>query len=339
VSPTWFEALFGFREAAYPITQGHFALSGSRLVSRVNRREFDVGTFTTPTLGELRERTSGKRPGALRVRHLVIGDVLELHAQPENAGALFQVASQFNCLEFVGPHVTPESGITGYADDQTQGPACALAAAAATVYRNYFAPVNGIPGQTEKRQLDNLDGLAERLGAAGNFFEVRNGYTDSDAERLSALAAALRSHEREDLLGLVKIGLQQRVQVTYRARFLELDRPAFVSQAFCSAVSCGYSRVAPESWEPLATLALDAAYEATLLAAVLDADEAQGSGIVWLTLLGAGAFRNPKPWIVAAIGRALRRCAGLDLDVRVAHFGRLDRDMQAAIELASERAA
>jgi len=83
---------------------------------------------------------------------------------------------------------------------------------------------------------------------------------------------------------------------------------------------------------------LDAACEATLLAAVLDADEAQGSGIVWLTFLGGGAFKNPKLWIASAIGRALRRCEGLDLDVRVAHFGRLDRDMQAAIELARERA-
>ena len=31
-----------------------------------------------------------------------------------------------------------------------------LAAAAATVYRNYFAPVRGMAGQTQDRQLDTL---------------------------------------------------------------------------------------------------------------------------------------------------------------------------------------
>ena len=97
------------------------------------------------------------------------------------------------------------------------------------------------------------------------------------------------------------------------------------------SITSGHSRVAPDSWEPLATLALDAAYEATLLAVVLDADAGDGSGIVWLTFLGGGVFRNPKPWIASAIGRALRRCEQVDLDVRMAHFGRLDREMHAAI--------
>jgi len=272
------------------------------------------------------------------VRHEVIGEVFELHAQPENEGALFQVASQFNCLEFTGPEVTPEAGVTGYADDRTQGPACALAAAAATVYRNYFVPVNGVPGQTEDRQLDLLDVLSGRLGTAGALFEVQNGYTHSNAEKLAELGAVLRSIERDELLGTVKIGLQRRVQVTFHKRFLELDRSAFVFQALASAVSCGYSRVAPESWEPLATLALDAAYEATLLAAVLDSEAAERSGTVWITFLGGGVFRNPKPWIASAIGRASSRCEHVDLDVRVAHFGRIDREMHAAIESARCRA-
>lgn len=30
-----------------------------------------------------------------------------LHKDPANGGAVFQVASQFNCLEMVGPGVTP----------------------------------------------------------------------------------------------------------------------------------------------------------------------------------------------------------------------------------------
>ena len=41
---------------------------------------------------------------------------------PEFAGALFQVASQFNLLEMVSPDVTPEHGVSGYAHDLTLGP-------------------------------------------------------------------------------------------------------------------------------------------------------------------------------------------------------------------------
>ncbi len=329
---SWFEALFGFRETGYSETRANFELQGTRLLSRANGRAFEVGRFSTPTLSELRDQVRGKRSGQLRVSHEVIGDVLELHAEPGSRGALFQVASQFNCLEFIGPHVTPELGITGYAHDSTQGPACALAAAAASVYRNYFVPVDGELGQTAGRQLNNLDVLAARLGEHGQLFEVKNGYTYSDASRLSALGIALLSHEREELLGDVKIGLQQSVQVTFRERFVELENPAFVSQAFCAAISCGYSRLPVESWQPLATLVLDAAYEATLLAAAMDAESAQGSGTVWLTFLGGGAFRNPKAWIARAIGRACALCAQLDLDVRVAHFWRLDEELQAGIE-------
>jgi hypothetical protein len=85
-----------------------------------------------------------------------------LHQQLEFAGALFQVASQFKMLEMVGPQITPEHGVTRYAGDRTQGPACAMAAGAATLYRNDFVPVAGGVGQRSDRQLD---GFAD-LGAA-----------------------------------------------------------------------------------------------------------------------------------------------------------------------------
>ncbi len=62
-----------------------------------------------------------------------------MHGRPEYSGALFQVASQFNLLKMIGPSVTPEDGVTRYESDRTQGPACAIAAGAATIYGNYFA--------------------------------------------------------------------------------------------------------------------------------------------------------------------------------------------------------
>ena len=65
-----------------------------------------------------------------------------------------------------GPNVTPEDGVTIYQYDRTQGPACAIAAGAATIYRNYFAKVGGAEGQTRKRQLDGLADIGTALSEA-----------------------------------------------------------------------------------------------------------------------------------------------------------------------------
>jgi len=66
----------------------------------------------------------------------IIGNVSTMHLQSSNANCVFQVASQANCLEMVGSGVTPEHGVTIYANDHTQGPACAMACPGALIYRN-----------------------------------------------------------------------------------------------------------------------------------------------------------------------------------------------------------
>jgi hypothetical protein len=314
---TWFELLFGFAESSYDETRAKFTFEGERLVSTANGRAFDVGRFTTPSLRELRESARARRTasGRARVRHEIIGDALELHALAENVGALFQVASQLNCLEFAGPEEIPENGVTQYASDPTQGPACSLAAAAATVVRNYFADVGGQRGQTADRQLNLLAGVQSRIGES--LLDVRNGYTFSDEVRLARAADAIAARDRDELMGELRIGLHEDVEVTFARRFEAPARPQRVSQAFCSALSCGYASGSLAAWKPIATLVLDAAYEATFLAAA-----ASGTKRVWLTLLGAGAFGNDLAWIENAITRAASRADGHDLEVIVAHFRR-----------------
>jgi hypothetical protein len=138
------ERLTGFRETDYADTRAKLMVEDNRLKSLVNGKSYGVGRLELVSLETLRERvkSAGGPAGRLSVS-LVSGDVREMHRRPEYLAALFQVASQFNLLEMVGPDINPEHGVTRYQTDRTQGPACAIAAGAATIYRNYFAEVEG----------------------------------------------------------------------------------------------------------------------------------------------------------------------------------------------------
>jgi hypothetical protein len=172
----------GFRETDYDDSRAKLKDEGTRLRSLVNDKDYGIGDLELVSLQSLRERvkSTGGLPGSLKVS-VVTGDVRHMHQSPENAGALFQVASQFNLLEMIGPEVTPEQGVTRYQYDRTQGPACAIAAGAATIYRNYFAPVGGGYGQTEERQFDGLADLGECFSTAfsmpvASLWRMQNGY-------------------------------------------------------------------------------------------------------------------------------------------------------------------
>jgi hypothetical protein len=98
------------------------------------------------------------------------------------------------------------------------------------------------------------------------------------------------------------------------------DHRPLVSQAFCSALPVAYTSVPPQHWERFASLILEAAYEATILAGILNARRGKSS-VVLLTLLGGGAFGNRDEWIHAAMRRALRLGSGFDLEVKLVSYG------------------
>lgn len=322
----WFERLTGFPENGYEDTRRQLEVDGSQLRSRVNGQAYGIGELELVSLQTLRERVgrAGGLPGRLKVR-IVTGDVRAMHQLPENAGALFQVASQFNLLEMTGPDVSPEQGVTRYRYDGTQGPACAIAAGAATVYRNYFVPVGGELGQTRDRQLDGLADLgaafSQSLGVPVKaLWDMRNGYAMCTREGLEAITSHLDSctpEQMDALRGLLRIGVHRDVEVTDSP---EAQRPT-VSQAFCSALPVAYTRVPPQYWRAFACLVLEAAYEATMWAAVENAQRG-GSNVVLLTRLGGSAFGNDDDWIDAAMRRALRNATRFDLDVRLVSYGR-----------------
>ena len=96
----WFERLTGFREKSYDDTRAKLKVAGSRLQSLINRKSYGIGELELVPLQALCERvkSAGGLPGRLRAS-VVIGDVRQMHQSPENAGALFQVASQFRSSE------------------------------------------------------------------------------------------------------------------------------------------------------------------------------------------------------------------------------------------------
>lgn len=317
----WFEELTGFREGERAEVLARIEEDGPWLVSRANGRRMRRGELTLPSLGELRRaRSEAEPPGGRSTLAEVVADVQELHAGPASAGATFQVASQFNLLEMVGPSVTPDDGIDRYERDRTQGPACAIACGAGTIHRNYLTPVpihggpGGERGQTADRQLDGLADLAATLGLA---VPMRNGYALLRREQLAWAADLLdgiAGPSRDELAGLLRVGVQADTEVTWR------NAGHTVTQVFCSALPLAYAGGDPAAWEPLARLVLDAAYEATLAAAAVTAART-GNRSVYLTLLGAGAFGNPTAWVVDALERAVRlHPAGLD--VQVVSYGR-----------------
>ena len=137
----WFEKLTGFRETTYEETRAKLLIDGDRLHSKVNGKSYLIGHLEVVSLAQLRQAVNLANMASGRSKvSAIAGDVRELHRDATYAGALFQVASQFNLLEMASPNVTPEDGVTRYQFDPTQGPACAIAAGAATIYRNYFAP-------------------------------------------------------------------------------------------------------------------------------------------------------------------------------------------------------
>ena len=170
--PVWFKELFGFEEGgSFSATRDRFHLEGETLVcaSSPHPRQH-VGAFDLASVDELRARVAaaeagdgaaGADLGGLRFSHLPAPTgVVPLILDAANAGAVFQAASQFNCLEMTGPGVTPRAGVAIYFNDPTQGPKCALACPAGTVFRNYLCQGGRGQGQTQ------IDCLAGRVAGA-----------------------------------------------------------------------------------------------------------------------------------------------------------------------------
>ncbi|PZD73814.1 hypothetical protein C1752_01860 [Acaryochloris thomasi RCC1774] len=315
----WFEELTGFREESPEQVRNGLTVSGNTITSKINGRTMTCGRLETPTLSDLRAQVSRHRSvsGQLKL-HEIVGDAKQLHIDVANAGALFQVASQFNLLEMVSPSVTPEAGVGIYGSDPTQGPACAIASGAGTIYRNYFAHVNGQIGQSTDNQIDCLLDVGQALDNTNErLWKMQNGYALASEDGLIEISKRIGSMsevECDALRQTLRIGIQWDTQVTLA------NCKHTVTQAYCSALPVAYSPHPETLWADFARLVLEASYEATLCAALLNFAHT-GNNQVFLTLIGGGVFGNRDSWIFAAIQRALQKFTDADLDVAIVSYG------------------
>lgn len=280
---------------------------------------WSAGRFEPVSIGTLRARAQQARARALpsrapRARLWVIDGAAaatDIGSLQANAGerALFQVASQFNCLEAPGPAVVP---VVRYLTDPTQGPRASISAFPGTLLRHYAAPGPGgerFVQVTNGRQIELLGDVCDpSVGRAQNGYLMADGVADPKAFVQSL----------EERFDAIKVGLHDGVEVVlgYNWSGAVEGRPT-IAQVFTSTVAAGGygGEHLGGYFEPACRLLLRAAYLGTLLGAATTLKTK-----VVLTLIGGGVFDNPIEVIWGAIEWALAEVEPLlcdDLEVIV----------------------
>jgi hypothetical protein len=315
----WFEKLVGFKENNPKQVRENIEIVDNKLISKINNNEFVFGKLEIPSLEELRNQSDliGKYNSQIKVSEIV-GNIQTFHKDVSYNNSLIQVASQFNLLEMVNPNRTPEDGVGIYEYDATQGPACAIACGAGTIYRNYFANVDGQIGQTSTKQIDCLNEIGIELeNDKFNHWEMKNGYALASISGLKSISKQIRTkseNDYEDLKGKLRIGVQWNSEVT-----ISKDRN-FITQVYCSALPISYSDIETELWSDFAKIVLEATYEATLYVALKNYERTNNNK-VFLTLIGGGAFGNKYEWIFNAIAKSIKKFSKTPLDIKIVSYG------------------
>jgi hypothetical protein len=298
---------------ANPAAAFHFDAGGFATLAAPGR-SWQAGHFETPSIGTLRQRAAARgSAGGARARLWLLDGRSEMTdigclQATSSAGTLFQVASQFNCLESPGPWVTR---VANYFHDATQGPRASISAFPATLLRHYQAPGPDGSRFTQVSGGPQINLLADACPPG----VVHNGYlTGRGVDDPPALAAALEAD-----FDRIRVGVHDGAQVVRGYSWdgaVEDSERRRIAQVFTStAAGGGYGAdaVLGESFLPVCRQLLRAACLGTLLAAA-----ALGRRRVLLTLIGGGVFGNPINLIWETILAALIEAEPLlphDLDV------------------------
>ena len=137
------------------------------------------------------------------------------------------------------PEVTPEDDYKISVRQDTRTGLC-HAAGAATVFRNYFVPLNNAFGQRIDSQLDGLKEIGKFFSqilnvSVSQLWEMKNGYALFDAEGISRINDFLLTLDR-DQYDLIKkkliIGIHENIEITQ----FNKSKNNMVTQVFCSAI-------------------------------------------------------------------------------------------------------
>lgn len=268
---------------------------------------YAAGQFSTPSIGVLRQlaaaaqRRSGGAAGRVRLWIFdgasIATDIgaLQAVAPPR---ALFQVASQFNCLESPGPYVVD---VADYLHDPTQGPRASVGAFPGTLLRHYAAP-----DRDGHLFVQSTDGAQINLLAAvcgEGVATVRGGYLLPN-QIVQPTQFAQTLEERADAIA---VGVHDGIQVVLGAEWdggVTSSPHRTIAHVLTSTVAAGmYGDLDGDRGAPMSRVVRSlqrAAYLGTLLAAA-----ALGKDIVVLTLIGGGVFGNPVTMIWDAIQWAM----------------------------------
>ncbi|MDG4949655.1 hypothetical protein NLM59_01850 [Weeksellaceae bacterium KMM 9724] len=158
---------------------------------------------------------------------------------------------------------------------------------------------------------------------------MKNGYTLIDPKGLKSInekLASLSQLEREDLKDKLKTGIQWNTDVTLP------DAQHQVSQIYCSALPVAYNHnIETSHWEAFSRIILEATYESTILAAILNMEKNK-SNKVYLTLVGGGAFGNEEQWILESLQKVIRKYKNLPLNVKIVSYGRSNPNLVRCID-------
>lgn len=321
----WFETLFGFNESLENVSNFlscEQKEDGAILYSKKNQKHFNAGKFSLCNISSFQNLVP-RNGGHLHIIHgngmksskLHLVDVMCAQNYPDFNGATFQVASNFNCLEFLGSKQTAAKGVNSYIQNHAQGPVCAVSSGPAVTYRNYFVlHEDGTVGQLIK-EIELLHNTP---------LKIEHGYVKinkNECERLKSQNFDWKN------LNNYKIGVHQNCQVTInRAEhgiILNPDSQQFVHQIYCAAFSFPRSVIPNDFTYEIDGEILKAEYRATILAAWNNSIQYpgnKGSNKCFLTLLGGGVFHNPFNIICNAINDCKDIIEQSGLDVYVVCF-------------------
>lgn len=252
----------------------------------VENGEVSFGRIDLYSIDELRKKTENRKPfkgeGSVSVIVDPTIDVKDLQADPQNAGANFQIASNFNGQE-AGQFCGDDRSLNELQSIFAQGEQASMSAYPGIFFRKYFSgPIN----------------LLDELVAKGIVTMDKRGVLVRDITSLGELV---------ENQGLIKVGYHSGISVTHGSNFANIiDRGQRINQTFTAALNLG----ANPRLKDFSSVFLRAAYEGTVRASFL-----HGVKKVFLTLVGGGVFCNDLEDIAKAIQGAAAFAREKSMDV------------------------